>query len=41
MGAFFPENAGRPEKRLAILVGEAYCESRRGTEPPKSEATEV
>jgi hypothetical protein len=32
---------GELKKRLAFLVGEAYVGSRRGTEPPKSEANEV
>jgi hypothetical protein len=29
------------KKELAIAVGWAYCEFRRGTEPLKSEAAEV
>jgi hypothetical protein len=38
---FFSERAGKIEKGLAIACGSAYLEYRRGTEPPKSEATEV
>jgi hypothetical protein len=38
---FFRRMRGEPRKRLAILAGEGYVGSRRGTEPPKSEAIEV